>query len=84
MPLQLSATEAAQQAGYARGVKRLCLDSGDAELGTDGELEQRALSFLETKWEAEARKRREYCTMVDVHIAHHVSPSSGEPVDYCV
>jgi hypothetical protein len=43
---------------YKRGVKRLCVDPADADHET--ELEQRGRSFLETKWEMQAsRKRRE-------------------------
>lgn len=43
---------------YQRGVKRRCVDPSDADQET--ELEQRGRSFLETKWEMQAsRKKRE-------------------------
>lgn len=46
---------------YQRGVKRRCVDPSDAEQET--EMEQRGRSFLETKWEMQAsRKKRESST----------------------
>jgi hypothetical protein len=50
-----------QNSDYQRGVKRRCVDPADADQET--ELEQRGRSFLETKWEMQAsRKRREFYT----------------------
>jgi hypothetical protein len=55
---QSTAIGASKNSDYKRGVKRLCVDPAEADQET--ELEQRGRSFLETKWEMQAsRKRRE-------------------------
>ncbi|KAJ6189459.1 hypothetical protein N7519_004367 [Penicillium mononematosum] len=47
---------ASKTSDYQRGVKRLCVDPGDADRET--EAEQRGRSFLETKWEMQASRKR--------------------------
>ena len=55
---QGTAIGASKNSDYQRGVKRLCVDPANADHET--EHEQRGRSFLETKWEMQAsRKRRE-------------------------
>ena len=50
---------ASKTSDYQRGVKRLCVDPADADRET--EAERRGRSFLETKWEMQAsRKRRKF------------------------
>lgn len=46
--------------GLLRGVKRRCLNSGWEEKDVDTGPGARERSFLETKWESEVRRKREY------------------------
>ena len=46
--------------GLLRGVKRRCLDAGWEGGAIDTGIGARERSFLETKWESEVRRRREY------------------------
>lgn len=55
-----TAINTSKDAGYVRGVKRQCVGSGEMEARV--ERQEPGRSFLETKWESEAsRKRRKYC-----------------------
>ncbi|KAJ5230738.1 hypothetical protein N7489_011446 [Penicillium chrysogenum] len=53
---QASGIGASKNSDYQRGVKRLCVDPADADRET--EAEQRGRSFLETKWEMQASRKR--------------------------
>lgn len=46
--------------GLFRGVKRRCLNSEWEEKDVDTGAGARGRSFLETKWESEVRRKREY------------------------
>lgn len=76
---QTSGIGASKTSDYQRGVKRQCVDPADADHET--EAEQRGRSFLETKWEMQAsRKRRKFflyilCDVSRVQITHHISLS---------
>ncbi|CAG7996450.1 unnamed protein product [Penicillium salamii] len=50
-----TAIGASKSSDYQRGVKRRCVDPTDAE---ETELEQRGRSFLETKWEMQAARKK--------------------------
>lgn len=58
-----TAINTSKDAGYVRGVKRLCVGSGQTESRADTELdtEQPGRSFLETKWESGASRKRREC-----------------------
>ena len=49
-----------QDTTFARGVKRLRVGSDGADDRKDIGFQQSGRSFLETKWEGEMRKRREF------------------------
>ncbi|KAJ5393545.1 uncharacterized protein N7487_011186 [Penicillium crustosum] len=53
---QTSGIGASKTSDYQRGVKRQCVDPADADHET--EAEQRGRSFLETKWEMQASRKR--------------------------
>ncbi|KAJ5597680.1 hypothetical protein N7537_007764 [Penicillium hordei] len=53
---QASGISASKNSDYQRGVKRQCVDPADADQET--EAEQRGRSFLETKWEMQASRKR--------------------------
>ncbi|CAI7672905.1 unnamed protein product [Penicillium discolor] len=53
---QTSGIGASKHSDYQRGVKRQCVDPADADHET--EAEQRGRSFLETKWEMQASRKR--------------------------
>lgn len=54
-----TAINTSKDAAYVRGVKRLCVGSG--ELEDRVEAQQPGRSFLETKWESEASRKRREC-----------------------
>lgn len=59
-----TAINASKDAAYVRGVKRLCVGSGESEDLV--QTQEPGRSFLETKWESEAsRKRRKYCVKAE-------------------
>jgi hypothetical protein len=66
---------ASKNSDYQRGVKRQCVDPTAADQET--EAEQRGRSFLETKWEMQAsRKRRKYLpTLCEPCIRHTSHPA---------
>ncbi|KAJ5823348.1 hypothetical protein N7447_005688 [Penicillium robsamsonii] len=53
---QTSGVGASKNSDYQRGVKRQCVDPADADQET--EAEKRGRSFLETKWEMQASRKR--------------------------
>ncbi|CAI7568897.1 unnamed protein product [Penicillium glandicola] len=53
---QTSGIGGSKNSDYQRGVKRLCVDPADADHET--EAERRGRSFLETKWEMQASRKR--------------------------
>ncbi|KAJ5169583.1 uncharacterized protein N7500_002366 [Penicillium coprophilum] len=53
---QASGIGASKNSDYQRGVKRQCVDPAEADQET--EAEQRGRSFLETKWEMQASRKR--------------------------
>ncbi|KAJ5504197.1 hypothetical protein N7463_007071 [Penicillium fimorum] len=53
---QTSGIGPSKNSDYQRGVKRQCVDPADADQET--EAEQRGRSFLETKWEMQASRKR--------------------------
>lgn len=56
-----TAINASRDAGYARGVKRLCVGADEPEKRPVFQMQEPARSFLETKWELErGQKRREF------------------------
>ncbi|KAJ5345917.1 hypothetical protein N7452_003921 [Penicillium brevicompactum] len=58
---------------YQRGVKRRCVDPSDAEQET--EMEQRGRSFLETKWEMQASRKKRKMPEFNFNI-HNDNPQS--------
>ncbi|CAG8906533.1 unnamed protein product [Penicillium egyptiacum] len=54
--VQTTGIGASTTSDYQRGVKRLCVDPADADHET--EAERRGRSFLETKWEMQASRKR--------------------------
>lgn len=69
---QASGIGASKTSDYQRGVKRQCVDPADADHETDAE--QRGRSFLETKWEMQAsRKRRKFLSILRESCVHHTS-----------
>lgn len=55
-----TAINTSKDAAYVRGVKRLCVGTGESAEHADGGDEQTKPPFVETKWDSEAsRKRRE-------------------------
>lgn len=57
-----TAINASKDTAYVRGVKRLRVGSDEEENRADVGSQQPGRSFLETRWESEAsRKRRESC-----------------------
>ncbi|KAJ5779514.1 hypothetical protein N7457_007234 [Penicillium paradoxum] len=57
---------ASKNSDYQRGVKRLCVDPADADRET--EPEQRGRSFLETKWEMQASRKKRKMPEFDFNI----------------
>ncbi|KAJ5168232.1 uncharacterized protein N7482_003826 [Penicillium canariense] len=53
-----TAINASKDAAYARGVKRLCVGAGESASHAESEVPQPGRSFLETKWESEASRKR--------------------------
>lgn len=54
--VQTTGVGASKNSDYQRGVKRLCVDSTGVD--QDTEAERRGRSFLETKWEMQASRKR--------------------------
>ncbi|KGO37905.1 hypothetical protein PEX2_103770 [Penicillium expansum] len=54
--VQNSGVGASKNSDYQRGVKRQCVDPAEAD--HESEAEQRGRSFLETKWEMQASRKR--------------------------
>ncbi|KAJ5564580.1 hypothetical protein N7513_000822 [Penicillium frequentans] len=53
-----TAINASRDAGYARGVKRLCVGADEPEKRPVFQMQEPARSFLETKWEPERGQKR--------------------------
>ncbi|KAJ6017406.1 hypothetical protein N7451_000785 [Penicillium sp. IBT 35674x] len=53
-----TAINASRDAGYARGVKRLCVVADEPEKRPVSQMQEPARSFLETKWEPERGQKR--------------------------
>lgn len=80
--VQNSGVGASKNSDYQRGVKRQCVDPAEAD--HESEAEQRGRSFLETKWEMQAsRKRRKFlsisCELCKNHTSHLALPHLGRP-----
>ncbi|KAI2684553.1 hypothetical protein DTO013E5_2966 [Penicillium roqueforti] len=64
--VQTTGVGASKNSDYQRGVKRLCVDSTGVD--QDTEAERRGRSFLETKWEMQASRKRRKMPEFDFNI----------------
>lgn len=75
-----TAINASKDAAYVRGVKRLCVGSGEPEGRI--QVQDSGRSFLETKWESEvARKRRKFCVMTAREFCPELTVVAGKLPD---
>lgn len=61
---------ASKDTTYSRGVKRLRVGSDNSDDRENARFQQPGRSFLETKWESEMRKRREFGLMTISDCVH--------------